>query len=66
MDIRQQICSEAQRLPDFLAKEVLDFIGYIVQKHRLDFDRANDLKKAQQPVMSQIWDNLEDEVWNDA
>lgn len=66
MDIRQQIYSEAQRLPDFLAKEVLDFIGYIVVKHRLNVHRKNGLKEAQEAVMNHVWDNLEDEVWNDA
>jgi len=66
MDIRQQINSEAQRLPDFLAKEVLDFIGYIVVKHRLNVQRENGLKEAQGSAMGHIWDNPEDEVWNDA
>jgi hypothetical protein len=66
MDIRQQIYSEAQRLPDFLAKEVLDFIEYIVVKHRLNVQGENGLKKAQEAVMNEIWNNPEDEVWNDA
>ena len=66
MDIRQQIYNEAQRLPDFLAKEVLDFIEYMVSKHRLNAGGENGLKKAQEAVMSDIWDNPEDEVWNDA
>ena len=66
MDIRQQIYNEAQRLPDFLAKEVLDFIEYMVSKHRLNVGGENGFKKAQEAVMSDIWDNSEDEVWNDA
>ena len=66
MDIRQQIYNEAQRLPDFLAKEVLDFIEYMLIKHRLNVDGENGLKRAQKEVMSDIWDNPEDEIWNDA
>ena len=67
MDIAQKIYNEAQRLPEFLAREVLDFIGYIEAKHRLNLMHSDDLKKAQEKVMSHshIWDNIDDEVWND-
>ena len=65
MDIKQQIYKEAQRLPEFLAKEVLDFIGYISVKHRLNVHREDGLKEAQEAVMNDIWDNSDDEVWND-
>ena len=66
MSIRQQIYKQTQWLPDYLAKEVLDFIGYIVAKHRIEVHRENGLTEAQQSVMNHIWDDLEDEVWNDA
>ena len=65
MDIAQEIYNEAQRLPEFLAREVLDFIGYIEAKHRLNLMRNDDLKKAQEKVMDHIWNNIDDEVWND-
>ena len=65
MEIAQKIYNEAQRLPEFLAREVLDFIGYIEAKHRLNLVRNDDLKKAQITVMDNIWDNRDDEVWND-
>lgn len=65
MEIAQKIYKEAQRLPEFLAREVLDFIGYIEAKHRLNLVRNDDLKKAQITVMDHIWDNIDDEVWND-
>jgi len=48
MDIAQKIYNEAQRLPDFLAQEVLDFIGYIEAKYRLNLVPDNGLKKAQE------------------
>ena len=66
MDIAQKIYNEAQRLPEFLAQEVLDFIGYIESKHRSNLMHSGDLKKAQEKVMNHIWDNIDDEVWNEA
>jgi len=65
MDIAKEIYNEAQRLPEFLAREVLFFIGYIEAKHRLNLVRNDDLKKAQEKVMDHIWDNIDDEVWNE-
>jgi hypothetical protein len=65
MEIAQKIYNEAQRLPEFLAREVLDFIGYIEAKHRLNLVRNNDLKKSQITVMDNIWGNIDDEIWND-
>jgi len=63
MNIAEKICTEARRLPEQLAQEVLDFIEYIEAKHGLS--EAEHLKKAQTIVMKQVWDNTEDEVWND-
>lgn len=65
MDLAQKIYNEAQRLPEFLAREVLDFIGYIEEKHRLNLLHSDDLKKAQEKSMTHIWGNPDDEVWND-
>ena len=50
-------------LPDEQAREVLDFIGYLKQKQ----ERAEvmDLMMAQETALKHIWDNPEDEVWND-
>jgi len=65
MDIAHQIYEEVQQLPDDLAKEVLEFIGYIGAKHRLSAMGENGLKKAQEKVMENVWGNRDDEVWND-
>ncbi|MBF0446132.1 MAG: hypothetical protein HQL68_11140 [Magnetococcales bacterium] len=49
-----------------LAREVLDFIGYLEYRHGLrDNSDVEELKTAQESVMSQVWDNPDDEVWND-
>jgi hypothetical protein len=34
-------------------------------KHGLQDTLTDELKKAQIPVMDQIWNNSEDDVWND-
>ncbi len=62
MNVADKICEKARDLPEPLAREVLDFIDQI--STRQDFV-AEALKKVQEPVMKQIWDNDEDDIWND-
>ena len=63
MSIAERIFMEAQKLPDTLAQEVLDF-EYIEIKHGLRDWLTEELKQAQEPAMRHVWDNQEDEVWN--
>ena len=65
MSTAEQIIREIQKLPEPLAKKVLDFIGYIELKHGLKDALSEEFKQAQTPVMQHIWDNPEDEVWNE-
>ena len=65
MDIAEKIYKEASRLPEYLAKEVLDFIEYIEKKHGLMDKEIENLKETQVPVMNYIWDNKEDGVWDE-
>jgi hypothetical protein len=65
MTTTEVIIQELHRLPEPLVREVLDFIGYIELKHGLKDQLAEELKHAQEPVMNRIWDNPDDEVWND-
>jgi hypothetical protein len=66
MKVTDKIYKEASQLPEELAREVLDFIGYIQAKHGLlTIHQIEQLKKAQEPAMYHVWDNTEDEVWND-
>jgi hypothetical protein len=60
-----KIHDQAARLPEPLAREVLDFIGYLEVKHGLRDLLAEDLKAAQEPAMGHVWGSAEDEVWND-
>jgi len=64
MGTAETIYQEVKRLPEALAREVLDFIGYIEIKHGLRDVHAEDLKAAQGPAMRHVWDNPEDEIWN--
>jgi len=65
MNVVEIVCREARRLPEPLAREVLDFIGYLEAKHGLRSLGIEHLKQAQTPVMDHVWDNPEDEVWRD-
>lgn len=66
MTIADQIYQEVQALPDELAREVLDFIGYIETKYDLKSAQDRDLQKAQEAAMARVWNNrADDEVWND-
>lgn len=62
MNVADKICKKAMDLPEPLAKEVLDFIEQINAKQDIG---AEELKKAQVPIMKRIWDNKEDDVWNE-
>jgi hypothetical protein len=62
MNVADKICEKARDLPEPLAREVLEFIERI-SSHRDSNIEA--LKKAQEPVMKRIWENKEDDVWNE-
>jgi hypothetical protein len=65
MDIAEKICQEVRRLPEPLARQVLDFISLLEAKPGLHEAGAQYLVEAQAPVMERIWNNADDEVWND-
>lgn len=59
----EQICQEANRLPQRALPTVLDFILFL-QKRTAD-NQENDLVMAQESSTSVLWDNEEDEAWNE-
>ena len=63
MSIADLVYEQVKTLPDQLAREVLDFVGYLRQRG----DRAEwrDLVNAQSASLAPVWDNAEDEIWND-
>jgi len=62
MNVADKICEKAKDLPEPLAREVLEFIKQIYARQDIGVE---ELKKAQVPVMKRIWDNKEDDVWNE-
>ncbi len=61
--IAETIYEQVQVLPDYAAREVLDFVAFL--QSRLDRQQDVDLANAQAESMRSVWDNQDDEVWND-
>jgi hypothetical protein len=63
MTIAEMVYRQVKLLPDPLAREVLDFVGFL----REGRDRAEwrDLMNAQATGLAAVWDNPEDKVWDD-
>ena len=64
MTIADLIYEQAKRLPEHLAREVLDFVGYLAEREQREHDR--DLMNAQETALTSVWDNSEDEAWDRA
>jgi len=62
MNTVELIQNEVKTLPAFKAQEVLDFIIFL--KTRSENDEWQDMMKAQEQPLSDVWDNEEDEIWN--
>jgi hypothetical protein len=64
MTIAELIYEQVKRLPDPAAREVLDFVGYIRERgERSDW---RDLMNAQSASLAPVWDNSEDQIWDNA
>lgn len=59
------LIEQARELPEPLAREVLDFIGYLEAKHAARDFRPHDYKSAQPAGRRNVWNDLEDEFWSD-
>ena len=64
MTIADVVYEQVKALPESLAREVLDFVGYLRERQ----DRADwrDLINAQAGSLAPVRDNAEDKVWDDA
>ncbi len=63
MTVAELAYEQIRTLPETQAREVLDFIGYLKEKNeRTEWE---DLRGAQATSLAAVWDNDEDEVWND-
>jgi hypothetical protein len=64
MAIAELVYEQVKALPEQLAREVLDFVG--CRRERQDHAERRDLMNAQTGSLAPVWDNAEDEVWDDA
>lgn len=64
MSIAELVYEQVKALPEPLAREVLDFVGYL--RERRERSDWRDLMLAQSLPIAHIWDNPEDAVWDDA
>ena len=63
MTVAELAYEQIKTLPETQAREVLDFIGYL--KAKTERAEWEDLMGAQAASLAAVWDNPEDEVWND-
>lgn len=59
MTFADLVYEQVKTLPEPLAREVLDFIGYLRER-----GEWRDLMNAQSPALADVWDNAEDQVWD--
>lgn len=60
MTLAELVYEQTKDLPDPLAREVLDFIGYLRER-----GEWRDLMNAQAKGLEAVWDNPEDQAWDD-
>ena len=63
MSIAELVYEQVKGLPEPLAREVLDFIGFL--RERGERQGWRDLMQAQSGSLAPVWDNAEDSVWDD-
>ncbi|NOT18609.1 MAG: hypothetical protein HOP20_11180 [Sulfuriferula sp.] len=64
MSIAEQIYEVAKPLPESMALEVLHFVEYL-RSRNVQFSEVSGWNQAQSTVMAHVWENEDDEVWND-
>jgi hypothetical protein len=62
MTVAEQVYEQAKLLPEPLAREALDFVLFL--RDRLERGELRDLMDAQSVALAAVWDNQEDEAWN--
>ena len=63
MNTSEKIIDNVRRLPESLQEEVLDFTHFLIKK--IEKSEMENFRLAQESSMEKLWDNDEDEVWND-
>jgi len=62
MSIAELVYEQVKALPEPVAREVLDFIGYL--RERGDRREWRDLMAAQSNSLTPVWDGDEDNAWD--
>ena len=63
MSIAELVYEQVKALPEPLAREVLDFVGFL--RERGGRSEWRDLMNAQTKSLTSVWDSVEDSVWDD-
>lgn len=64
MNVADLVYEQVKALPEPLAREVLDFVGFL--RERREHEDWRDLMNAQEKSLAPVWDNAEDKVWDNA
>jgi hypothetical protein len=64
MSIAEMVYEQVKSLPEPLAREVLDFVGFL--RERRDRGEWRDLMNAQGTSLAALWNSAEDAVWDNA
>ena len=64
MSIAELVYEQVKALPEPIAREVLDFIGYL--RERGERREWRDLMNAQSISLAPVWDGDENKVWDNA
>ena len=62
MTVAEQIYEQAKLLPQPLAQEALDFVLFL--RARQERGEWRDLANAQTVALANVWDNAEDQAWD--
>jgi hypothetical protein len=62
MTVAEQVYEQAKLLPDAMAQEALDFVLFL--RARQERKEWRDMMNAQSVALTAVWDNEEDEAWN--
>jgi hypothetical protein len=64
MSIADMVYEQVKTLPEPLAREVLDFVGFL--RERRGRAEWHDLMNAQAKSLAPLWHSAEDKVWDNA
>jgi hypothetical protein len=64
MTIAELVYEQVKALPEPLAREVLDFVGFLHEQR--ERKQWRDLMNSQADSLGPVWESAEDQVWDHA